>query len=449
MSKGPFEILEIRASGSYAAVCLAKRTTGALGRRVGLKVLRATLIDNPQILTRTRDEARVLSMLNHPNIVKVEELLGIQRRPVMVMEWVAGVSLRELLDHNRDGLPIAVSMEVICRTARALEAAQDARDADGRTLRIIHRDIKPANILLSTHGQVKVVDFGLSRGEYYERETSTVSTLLGSMGYMAPERFDGGPGDRPEIDVYSLGLTLAELTCGVLAVLPRDPDTHRPALLKYLGQVSSSELDDQANETLRTLITDMCHGEPVDRIGHPEVQSRIKELQRSVGLQSDLSAYAADVVAPMYNNRPRLPPRAHPAWEDICFLEDPEAPLPAKLAADEPMGTETDEANDRIREFMANEGWESQKRELKWLLALNSQWSSQPFLEVLQRATQPWWRFWARPANDAQVALSLEVLKHRLSPRLNEMARELLDHPDERISAAAKVLIVRFESNSR
>ena len=448
MSAGPFEIIEIRASGAYAAVCLARRNDDPLGRTVALKVLRATLIDNPQILTRTRDEARVLSKLNHPNIVKVEELLGIERRPVMVMEWVAGTSVRELLDHNRDGLPVAVAVEIVSRTARALEAAQDARDSDGRILRIIHRDIKPANLLLSTHGQVKVVDFGLSKGEYYERETSTISTLLGSMGYMAPERFDGGPGDQPAIDVYSVGLTLAEMICGRLAILPRDPDTHRPALQGYLEQVSSDELDEDDNGALRALIGEMCSAEPVDRPTHDEVQSRIKDLQKKAGLSPDLSQFSEAVVLPLYDKRPRLAPKAHPAWEDIAFLEDPAAPMPARLAVDEPVGDATEEANERIRVFLGKDQWETKKRELKWLLALNPQWSSQPFLEVLQRATQPWWRFWTRGANDTQVAVALEVLKHRLSPRLNQMARDLVEHPDQRVAAAAQVLVDRFESDA-
>ena len=447
MSLGPFEIIEVRASGAYAAVCLAKRTDDKLGRHVALKVLRATLIDNPQILTRTRDEARVLSKLNHPNIVKVEELLGIQRRPVMVMEWVAGNSVRELLDHNRAGLPIAVALEITSRTARALEAALDARDGDGRVLKIIHRDIKPANVLLSTHGQVKVVDFGLSRGEYYERETSTVSTLLGSMGYMAPERFDGGPGDRAAIDVYSVGLSLAEMICGKLAILPRDPDSHPKALAHYLQQVSSTELQAEDNDILHALIGDMCSVEPAERPDHEEVQSRIKDLQKRAQLSSELVAFAEEVVAPLYDQRPRIPPRDHPVWEDIQFLEDPDAPLPPGLTIDEPTGGGTHKANELIREFLVQDQWETKKRELKWLLALNPLWSSEPFLEVLQRATQPWWRFWARPANDTEVAVALEVLKHRLSPRLVQMSRHLLEHPDPRISAAAKVLVDRFESD--
>ena len=447
MSVGPFEILEIRASGSYAAVCLARRTDDPLARPVGLKVLRATLIDNPQILTRTRDEARVLSMLNHPNIVKVEELLGIQRRPVMVMEWIEGTSARELLGHYPKGLPVPISLEIISRTCRALAAAQEAHDLDGRPLRILHRDIKPGNLLLSTHGQVKVVDFGLSRGDYFERETSTFSTLLGSLGYMAPERFFGANKASAAIDVYSAGITLAELIGGRLPVLPRAVSSHPATLQRFLSHLAP-DLDAPLREALHGLLTDMCSADPTLRPDHASVQARIREIQELANYSRDLVHYAATVVKPLFQSRPRQAPRDHPVWDEIHFLEDPAAPMPSRLEDDTSAQDATEEANERIRLFLQTDRWETRKRELKWLLALNPNWSSQPFLEVLQRATQPWWRFWTRNANDTEVALALEVLKHRLSPRLFDMARGLVNHPNGRVASAATVLVDRYNSEN-
>jgi len=446
MTASPFEILEIRSSGAYAAVCLARRTDDPLARPIGLKVLRATLIDNPQILTRTRDEARVLSMLNHPNIVKVEELLGIQRRPVMVMEWIEGASARELLDRSSNGLPWDIALEIIFRTCRALSAAETARDPTGHPLRILHRDIKPGNVLVSTHGQVKVVDFGLSRGDYFERETSTVSTLLGSMGYMAPERFLGPQPSTSAIDVYSSGITLAELLCGRLPVLPRDPSAHPGALHRYLEHVVP-HLDPPIGTAVRSLIADMCDASPDRRPDHRIVQSRIREILDAAGQMPDLTRYADDVVKPLYQERPRLSPREHPVWDELQFLEDPSAPLPARLEADAQGGAQ-DLVDGRIRAFLHTSGWESRKRELKWLLALNPTWQSEPFLEVLQRGTQPWWRFWTRAANDTELAVALEVLKHRLSPRLVDMARGLVEHPNPRVAKAAQMLVKRYDSEN-
>ena len=105
MADGLFEIVEIRSTRTFGILCIARRRGDALGRNVAIKVLSGTLVDNPRVVTRARDEARLLSRLQHPNIVRVEELLSIQRRPVIVMEAIEGLSLRlrYALVHNWQG----------------------------------------------------------------------------------------------------------------------------------------------------------------------------------------------------------------------------------------------------------------------------------------------------------------------------------------------------------
>jgi serine/threonine protein kinase len=340
---------------------------------------------------------------------------------------------------------VAVALEIASRTSSALSAAYGARDDNGHPLRILHRDIKPGNLLLSTHGQVKVIDFGLSRGDYYERETSTISTLVGSLGYMAPERFMGSQKASPSIDVYSVGITLAELLCGRPPVLPRSPDAHPDALRRYLTYVAP-DLSSSCRDPLITLLSEMCSADPSARPSHEETQRRLREIQVAGEMSTDLTAFVSRVVKPRDRDRPRVEPKAHPAWEDIQFLEDPNAPLPNRLVSDPSPGPVSDtQTNDRVREFLNSAQWETRKRELKWLLAVHPNWSSEPFLEVLQRGTQPWWRFWSRSASESEMALALEVLKHRLSPRLLDMARGLTDHPNARVATAASVLIERYK----
>jgi len=101
----PFQILEILGEGSFGTVCVARVTEDPLQRKVALKILKGSYASNTKILNRTRDEARLLSRLNHPNIVRVERLMDIGGRPVVVMEHVQGVSLDKLLARNRQGLP--------------------------------------------------------------------------------------------------------------------------------------------------------------------------------------------------------------------------------------------------------------------------------------------------------------------------------------------------------
>lgn len=440
-----FEVLEIRASGAYATVCRAVRAGDPLRREIAVKALRATLVDNARALMRTRDEARLLARLSHPNIVRVEELLSLERRPVMVMEWVEGLSLRELLDRHRAGIDAGAALAMLWQCTRGLQAAWDAAGDLGQPLRIVHRDVKPGNLLLDERGAIKVVDFGLSRGEYFERETTTVSTVLGSMGYMAPERFRAGIGDHPSVDVYALGLSLVELLSGRLPLLPRDPGLHDRSIDQIADELRPQGMHPNGNSALRQLVVDMCHWEPDRRPEYPEVRDRILDIQQAGRLESELGGFAERFVASAVAERPRIDPRVHPKWEEVAFLEDPgEEGIPeVKVRADA-----SALADQRVRKFMAHEDWAARKRELKWLLALHPEWSAAPFLEVLQRTTRPWWVFWTQVASADEVAVTLEILRHRPVEEIRPYAEQLASHRDPRVSDAARVILARLDQGA-
>ena len=186
---GPFEVVEILGEGSFGTVCVARVRNDPLRRKVALKILKGEYTANPKIMNRTRDEARLLSRINHPNIVRVERLMEVGGRPGVVMEHVEGASLDKLLLRYRTGLPPEIAIELVRQSLIALHVAYaDAVGHDGQPLRVIHRDIKPSNILLSIHGAVKVVDFGIAKGNFEGREAETESVVMGSRPYMAPER---------------------------------------------------------------------------------------------------------------------------------------------------------------------------------------------------------------------------------------------------------------------
>jgi serine/threonine protein kinase len=433
-----FEVLEIRASGAYATVCRARRSGDGLGREVAVKALRATLVNNARALARTRDEARLLARLSHPNIVRVEELLSLDRRPVLVLEWVEGVSLRELLECHRSGVPIEAVLEIISQASRALDAAWNAPGDGDQPLRIVHRDIKPGNLLVSQHGRLKVVDFGLSRGEYFERETTTVSTVLGSMGYMAPERFMTGIGDDPAIDIYALGLCLIELAAGRLPLLARDPTTHDRAIRGIAGELKPQNLDPVHQQIFQQLVVDMCRFDPTCRPQHAALRDRIDALLSSAGLVADLPTFAAQFVVPMVDGRPKIEPRQHSKWEEVAFLEDP--PKPKEPRAQQCLKDEI-KADRRVHRFLNQPDWAHRKRELKWLLALHPQWTAAPFLDVLYRTTKPWWLFWVQAASIDEVVVALEILRHRPAAEVGPYAQQLRSHNDKRVSDAATVLV--------
>lgn len=442
--RGRFRVLEIRATGAYGTLCIAKRADDPLDRPVAIKVLRGTLVNNPRILSRARDEARLLSRLQHPNIVRVEELLNIDRRPVVVMEAIDGVSLRQLLQTEPAGLPASVVLETVRRTARALHDAYTGIGLEGEEpLRLIHRDLKPSNLLMTVHGVVKVVDFELARGEFAERETTTISTVLGTPGYMAPERFSSAE-EGPEVDVYGLGVTAIELLTGRIPELPLDEATHDAALQGVLDKLRPRDLDPAMHAAFTALLSQMCTYDPAFRPTAGAVSEAIHGIQSDAGMPRSLRPFATERVAPLFEARTPESPRRHPAWEEVRILEE----IPPADPSATPIFTEGEDpvevAERRVRRFLKQDGWEHNKRELKWLLALEPDWPPAPFLEVLERAgKKTWWTFWRDGASPEQLAVALEVLKHRPTGAVIRAARGFLEHPDERVRRAAKVLVAR------
>ncbi|MEZ4322054.1 MAG: serine/threonine-protein kinase [Myxococcota bacterium] len=322
---GPFEILEILGEGSFGTVCVARVSTDPLRRRVALKILKGAYATNKKILNRTRDEARLLSRINHPNIVRVERLMEVGGRPVVVMEHVQGVSLDQLLLRFKDGLPAAIAIEVSRQTFLALHVAyQEALGEDGRPLRVIHRDIKPSNILLSIHGEVKVVDFGIAKGEFEGREAETESVVMGSRPYMAPERLDG-ISDSPSVDVYSTGMSLFELLTGRTMSLSINPVNHDQAMNRQLGYIQIQGMSEAAVEDLRNLIRRMCAYTRDYRPGSVECARDLEQLMYAIDPQFriGLEEFARTTVLPIYESRPRIAPEDALQGEgDDAFLRE-------------------------------------------------------------------------------------------------------------------------------
>ena len=176
-----------------------------LERDVAIKVLHRTLSGDPGFVERFRREARAAAGLSHPNIVAVHDWGAVDGIYYMVMEFVRGVSARELL--NAHGLLApAQAVEVLLQTLSALDHAHRQG--------IVHRDVKPENVMVSRDGVVKVADFGLARA-YADTQITVAGTVTGTVQYLAPEQLQGEPAD-PRTDLYSLGVVAFELLTGGL-----------------------------------------------------------------------------------------------------------------------------------------------------------------------------------------------------------------------------------------
>lgn len=198
---GRYEIVRSLGWGGMAEVHLA--VDRQLGREVAVKVIRDRFADDDRFLARFRREARAAAALSHPNVVAVHDVGTHEGRPFIVMEFVPGRTLAELV---RDGGPMAptAAAEIGEAVARALGAAHAAG--------IVHRDVKPGNVMVTGDGRVKVLDFGIARALRWTPLTETPA-VQGTAEYMAPE-YVRGEGADARSDLYSLGAVLYELLTG-------------------------------------------------------------------------------------------------------------------------------------------------------------------------------------------------------------------------------------------
>src|SRR5262245_26824194 len=211
---GDYKVERRIRSGGMATLFLARRT-GVFGfsRMAAIKVIHPHLSQDERLVRMFIDEARILSRISHPNVVHVEEFRESQGLLYLVMEYVAGCSAAQLmtmLREQKEKLPVALAVHIAMKTAEGLHSAHETTDDDGRLLGIVHRDVSPPNILVSTEGNVKLIDFGIAKAYGLRQDTWTGHSLKGKLRYMCPEQARGESIDR-RADIYSLGLVLWEL----------------------------------------------------------------------------------------------------------------------------------------------------------------------------------------------------------------------------------------------
>lgn len=212
---GPYLLEKRIGAGGMADVFLARGPRGICV----VKRPHPHLCANPEFVRMFLDEAALLAQLHHPGIAQIDDLGHVGGVYYLAMEYVPGFDLMTIsLEHERHGelmLP-ELCARIVADAAEALHFAHEARGANGQALKIIHRDVTPHNILLSTQGQVKLIDFGVARASSATHRTQA-GFVKGKYPYMAPEQITGQYIDR-RVDVYALGLVLYELLTNVRAI---------------------------------------------------------------------------------------------------------------------------------------------------------------------------------------------------------------------------------------
>lgn len=211
---GKYILLEKLATGGMAEVFLARTPdVGGVSKFVAIKRILPQFSDNPDFIEMFKGEAKIAINLSHSNIVSIYEFGMDKGQLFLVMDYVEGRNLRQILNKLKSSNKVFSTDQVtymVKQVAAGLDHAhRSVNSSTGKPLNITHRDISPQNVMVSFEGEVKVVDFGIAKAET-QIETTRTGTLKGKFGYMSPEQAEGQPTDL-RTDIFSLGIVLWEL----------------------------------------------------------------------------------------------------------------------------------------------------------------------------------------------------------------------------------------------
>jgi serine/threonine-protein kinase len=324
------------------------RIDGAAGfvRTVAIKRLHPHLAHDPEFVSMFVDEARVTGRIKHPNVVALHDVVSEGDELFLVMEYVCGVSLMQIVRHE-EPIPLDIASSLLRDMLRGLHAAHEARGADGEPLGIVHRDVSPHNVMVGLDGAARVLDFGIAKAKS-RIQTTQDGAVKGKIAYMAPEQLNRKPLSR-RTDVYAAGVVAWELLAGeplfrgetgeiVARILRNDIpplDTVRdglPAELDACVRRALAPAPEDRYATARDFADAIEQLVPpasphavtdwVERVGGAELQAARRRLE---AVESDAVASARPAVGPndvtqvVALNAPKPPPRGRGRWAFLAL----------------------------------------------------------------------------------------------------------------------------------
>ena len=271
--EGRYSIESLVGVGGMANVY--RGTDVKTGNQIAVKVLKDEFLDNEELVRRFKNESKAISILSHPNIVKVYDVSVTDKLQYIVMEYVDGITLKEYLKQRGGAL---TWKETVHFATQVLSALQHAHSKG-----IIHRDVKPQNIMLLADGSIKMMDFGIAR--FSRAQSQTVSDkAIGSVHYISPEQAKGERTDA-RTDIYSVGVMLYEMLSGRL---PFDGDGAVSIAIMQISEKPKplAEIAPKTPAGLRQITEKAMEKDPDKRYqSAQEMLAAIEEFKRNPSIQ--------------------------------------------------------------------------------------------------------------------------------------------------------------------
>ncbi len=296
---GRYELIERIATGGMAEIYLAQEVSG-LDRLVVIKRILPHLAEHDSFVEMFLQEARFVSRLSHPNVVQIYELgetasSSGKGTPFIAMEYVPGVSLRELMRTaalSEAPIPIGVALGLITQACAGAHAAHELTGPEGQPLGLVHRDISPHNLMVTGDGHVKLLDFGIAKATEIAAEQTRTGALKGKVHYMSPEQCQQSQLDRRS-DVFALGIVLWELLTA-RRLFKRDSELASMQAIVTGDRWLASEFREGLSDVISRAVDKSLEVKPGDRYASAD------EMRRALAAaaEKDGVAVSADVIAP-------------------------------------------------------------------------------------------------------------------------------------------------------
>ncbi|MFM7199170.1 MAG: protein kinase domain-containing protein [Myxococcota bacterium] len=344
---GKYQLLEKIGQGGMAEVFYAlSRGQGGFTKEVALKRVLAHLGEDPDFVKSFFDEARLGGLLNHHHIVQTLEFGQEQGIHYLAMEYVHGVTLRQVINyHNKNGQPIppAIVVELLLQLFDGLRYAHKAEDEYGNPLNMVHRDLKPTNILVSNFGAIKIADFGIARAETNLRRTTYDGVLKGTAQYMSPEQALGDLRIDQRSDIFSMGSIAYEMV--TLRPLFFDPSnsikTLRNVQEAQVGPSLAAMVQENAySQRMAPLLEWMLQREVARRPAQiddviPELRRLQTQLPRTIDTQTWIEQLMVGLGKPVKSRRSTASrisvPIIAPPTQNLGAMVSGQAPVPGPV----------------------------------------------------------------------------------------------------------------------